>query len=137
MNVNDGRVVSNFIVQALKGDDITIYGDGLQTRSFQFVDDLIEGMIRMMNSENKFTGPVNMGNPNEFTMLELAKTIINLTASSSKIVFRPLPGDDPKQRQPDISLAKEALNNWEPKIQLEEGLKKTIAYFENVLKEPS
>jgi len=134
MNVNDGRVVSNFIVQALKGENITMYGDGLQTRSFQYVDDLVEGMIRMMKSEPKFLGPVNLGNPNEFSMLELATTIINLTGSTSEIIFMPLPKDDPKQRQPNIELAKEKLQGWEPKIQLEEGLKKTITYFEGVLK---
>ncbi len=135
MNPNDGRVVSNFIVQALKGEDITMFGDGTQTRSFQYVDDLVEGMIRMMNSPNDFLGPVNLGNPNEFTMLELAETIIKLTNSTSKIIFMPLPKDDPKQRQPDISLAKEKLNGWEPKIQLEEGLQKTISYFKDILNE--
>ena len=135
MNVNDGRVISNFIVQALKGNDITIYGDGTQTRSFQYVDDLLEGMTRMMNGDESFIGPVNLGNPNEFSMLELAETILKLTNSSSKIKFMPLPLDDPKQRRPDISLAKEKLASWEPKIQLEEGLVKTIAYFEEVLKE--
>lgn len=135
MNVNDGRVVSNFIVQALKGENITIYGDGMQTRSFQYVDDLVEGMLRMMNAEPNFVGPVNLGNPNEFTMLQLAKTIINLTGSKSNIEFMPLPKDDPKQRQPNIELAKEKLNGWEPKIQLEEGLVKTIAYFEEILKD--
>ncbi len=134
MNVNDGRVVSNFIVQALKGQNITIYGDGLQTRSFQYVDDLVEGMLRMMHADANFVGPVNLGNPNEFTMLELAKTIINLIESKSKIVFMPLPKDDPKQRQPNIELAKEKLNGWEPKIQLEEGLGKTIAYFDEILR---
>ncbi|MCT4590922.1 MAG: SDR family oxidoreductase [Carboxylicivirga sp.] len=136
MNPNDGRVVSNFIVQALKGEDITIFGDGKQTRSFQYVDDLVEGMIRMMNADN-FTGPVNIGNPNEFTMLELAQNIIELTNSKSKIIHLPLPEDDPLQRQPDISLAKEKLNNWEPKIQLTEGLKHTISYFDNLLKTSS
>ena len=129
MNPNDGRVVFNFIVQALKGEDITIYGDGTQTRSFQYVDDLIEVMIRMMATRDDFIGPVNTGNPGEFTMLELAQKIIELTGSRSKIVYRPLPGDDPKQRKPDITLAKEKLD-WEPKIRLEEGLKRTIAYFE-------
>lgn len=133
MNPYDGRVVSNFIVQALKGDDITIYGDGKQTRSFQYVDDLVEGMIRMMTSEPSFTGPVNLGNPNEFTMLELAETILKLTQSRSKIVHKPLPQDDPMQRQPDISLAYEKLNGWKPEIQLEDGLKKTIAYFEEIV----
>ena len=135
MNPDDGRVVSNFIVQALKGEDITIFGDGMQTRSFQYVDDLVEGMIRLMNSPDDFLGPVNIGNPNEFTMLELAKNVLELTNSSSKLVFKPLPQDDPKQRQPDISLAYEKLNGWEPKVQLKEGLLKTIAYFENLLKE--
>lgn len=135
MNVNDGRVVSNFIVQALKGENITIYGDGLQTRSFQYVDDLVEGMLRMMHADANFVGPVNLGNPNEFTMLQLAKTIINLTSSKSNIVFMPLPQDDPQQRQPNIELAKEKLNGWEPIIQLEEGLVKTIAYFEEILRD--
>ena len=134
MNPDDGRVVSNFIVQALKGEDITIFGDGMQTRSFQYVDDLVEGMIRLMNSSDDFLGPVNIGNPNEFTMLELAKNVLELTNSSSKLVFKPLPQDDPKQRQPDISLAYEKLNGWEPKIELKEGLLKTIAYFESLLK---
>lgn len=129
MNPDDGRVVSNFIVQALKGQDITIFGDGQQTRSFQFVDDLVEGMIRMMNTSDDFTGPVNIGNPNEFTMLELATKVIELTNSNSKLVYQPLPADDPKQRQPDIRLAKEKLNNWNPEVQLEEGLRKTIEYF--------
>ncbi len=134
MNPNDGRVVSNFIVQALKGENITIYGDGSQTRSFQYVDDLVEAMIRMMATEDSFTGPVNTGNPGEFTMLELANLVIELTGSKSKLVFHPLPSDDPKQRKPDISLAKEKLG-WEPKIQLEEGLIKTIAYFDDLLKQ--
>lgn len=129
MHPNDGRVVSNFIMQALRGEDITIYGTGEQTRSFQYVDDLIEAMTRMMNTGDDFIGPVNLGNPGEFTMLELANKVIELTESKSNIVFRPLPGDDPKQRRPDISLAKEKLNGWEPKIQLEEGLLKTIEYF--------
>ncbi|MCM2302492.1 MAG: SDR family oxidoreductase [Flavobacteriaceae bacterium] len=133
MDINDGRVVSNFIVQSLKGDDITIYGDGTQTRSFQYVDDLIEGMIRMMNSEDSFLGPVNIGNPKEFSMIELAKTIIKLTSSKSKIIYRPLPIDDPKQRQPNIDLAIKMLNGWEPKIELEEGLSKTISYFKRIL----
>ena len=132
MSTNDGRVVSNFIVQALKGEDITIYGDGSQTRSFQYVDDLIEGMVRMMNTEDSFIGPVNIGNPGEFTMLGLAEKIIDLTNSKSKLVFMPLPKDDPKQRKPDITLAKEKLD-WEPKIKLEEGLKRTIQYFEKIL----
>ncbi len=134
MHPNDGRVVSNFIVQALKGENITVYGDGGQTRSFQYVDDLIEGMIKMMGTGEDFTGPVNIGNPGEFTILELAQKVIELTGSKSKIVFEPLPSDDPMQRKPDISLAKEKLN-WEPKIHLEDGLKKTIEYFDNLLKE--
>ena len=132
MNANDGRVVSNFIVQALKGEDITIYGDGTQTRSFCYVDDLVEGMIRMMNSRNGFTGPVNLGNPGEFAMLELAEKVIALTGSKSKIVHLPLPQDDPTQRKPVIELAKKELG-WEPAIPLEEGLKKTIAYFKKVI----
>ena len=131
MNPNDGRVVSNFIVQALKGEDITIYGDGQQTRSFCYVDDLIEGMIRMMNSKD-FTGPVNLGNPGEFTILELAQKVLELTGSDSKLVYMPLPGDDPTQRKPVIDLAKEKLD-WEPTIALEDGLKKTIAYFKGVI----
>ncbi|WP_289055096.1 UDP-glucuronic acid decarboxylase family protein [Carboxylicivirga marina] len=133
MNPNDGRVVSNFIVQALKGKDITIFGDGKQTRSFQYVDDLVEGMIRMMNTDN-FIGPVNIGNPNEFTMLELAQAVIDLTNSNSKVTYMPLPADDPLQRQPDITLAKEKLNNWEPNVQLKEGLTHTINYFDELLK---
>jgi UDP-glucuronate decarboxylase len=131
MHPNDGRVVSNFIVQALKGEDITIYGDGKQTRSFCFVDDLVEAMLRMMATESDLTGPVNIGNPGEFTMLELAETIIRLTKSRSKLVFMPLPQDDPRQRRPDISLAKAALG-WSPKVQLEEGLEKTIGYFSSL-----
>ena len=130
MNPNDGRVVSNFIVQALRGEEITIYGDGTQTRSFQYVDDLVEAMTRMMATGDDFIGPVNTGNPGEFTMLELAEKVIDLTGSRSKIVHRPLPGDDPKQRKPDISLATEKLSGWCPTIQLEEGLKRTIEYFE-------
>jgi len=133
MNPHDGRVVSNFIVQALKGEDISIFGDGKQTRSFQYVDDLVEGMLRMMNTPNGFTGPVNIGNQREFSMLELAETVLELTGSSSKLIFKPLPQDDPKQRQPDISLAKKHLDGWEPKIQLREGLTKTIQYFESIL----
>jgi UDP-glucuronate decarboxylase len=128
MHPNDGRVVSNFIVQALKGNDITIYGDGLQTRSFQYVDDLVDGMIKMMASRESFTGPVNIGNPNEFTIRQLAELIIQLTNSRSKIVRMPLPSDDPTQRQPNIELAMKELD-WEPKIQLKEGLIKTIEYF--------
>lgn len=131
MNANDGRVVSNFIVQALKNEDITIYGDGKQTRSFCYVDDLIEGMYRMMNCDG-FTGPVNIGNPGEFTMIELAQKIIGLTGSSSKLVFRPLPDDDPIQRKPVIELAQEKLG-WNPTINLEDGLKKTIEYFRTVI----
>jgi UDP-glucuronate decarboxylase len=132
MNPGDGRVVSNFIVQALQNKDITIFGDGMQTRSFQYVDDLIEGMVRMMASDDSFTGPVNIGNPGEFTMLELANKIIELTDSKSKIVYHPLPSDDPKQRRPNIELAKEKLS-WEPKIKLQEGLIKTIEYFASII----
>lgn len=132
MHQNDGRVVSNFIVQALKNEDITIYGNGSQTRSFQYVDDLIEAMIRMMNSKDSFIGPVNIGNPNEFTILELAELIIKLTNSSSKINFHPLPQDDPKQRQPDIDLAKNNLF-WKPEIQLVTGLLRTIDYFRTII----
>jgi UDP-glucuronate decarboxylase len=132
MLMNDGRVVSNFIVQALKGDDITIYGDGSQTRSFCYVDDLIEGFVRMMD-QDKIIGPVNIGNPGEFTMLELAKEVLDLTGSKSKIVYKPLPGDDPKMRRPNIDLAKSALG-WEPTIPLRQGLEKTIVYFEELLK---
>lgn len=129
---NDGRVVSNFIVQALRGEDITIYGSGEQTRSFCFVSDLIEGMVRMMDQDDSI-GPLNIGNPHEFTMLELAKKVIDLTGSKSKITFMSLPGDDPRKRRPDISRAKLALGGWEPKVPLEEGLKKTIVYFESTL----
>jgi UDP-glucuronate decarboxylase len=132
MHPNDGRVVSNFIVQALQGKDITIYGDGQQTRSFCYVDDLIEAMVRMMNSEQGFTGPVNIGNPGEFTMLQLAETILKLSGSKSKIIHQPLPSDDPKQRQPNIELAKAKLG-WQPKVNLEDGLKETIAYFRKVV----
>lgn len=135
MHPNDGRVVSNFIVQALKDEDITIFGDGLQTRSFQYVDDLVEGTVRMMNSRDGFIGPVNIGNPNEFTMLQLAQEVIDLTGSKSKLTFKPLPQDDPMQRQPDISLAYKELNGWEPTVQLKEGLKHTIEYFDNLLTE--
>ena len=134
MNQYDGRVVSNFIVQALKGEDITIYGDGSQTRSFQYIDDLVEGTVRMMNTDSDFLGPVNIGNPIEFTMVELAENILDITNSKSKLIYLPLPKDDPKQRRPDISLAKEKLSGWEPKIQLKEGLVKTIAYFESLIK---
>ena len=133
MHPNDGRVVSNFIVQCLRNEDITIYGDGNQSRSFQYVDDLIEGMTKMMATPNEFIGPVNIGNPTEFTILELAQTVINLTNSKSKLIFKRLPMDDPQQRRPDISLAKDKLN-WTPKIELEEGLKKTIEYFDILLK---
>ena len=131
MHPNDGRVVSNFIVQALKGQDITIFGDGSQTRSFCYVDDLIEGFVRLMNTEPGFTGPVNLGNPGEFTMLELAEKVIELTGSKSKLTFMPLPQDDPKQRQPNIELAKAKLG-WEPTVNLESGLKKTIEYFKSL-----
>ena len=131
MHPNDGRVVSNFIVQALKGEDITVAGDGSQTRSFQYVDDLLEAMIRMMATRDSFTGPVNTGNPNEFTILELAQKVIELTNSKSQIKFIPLPSDDPTQRKPNIDLAKKELN-WEPKIQLNEGLIKTIEYFDKL-----
>jgi UDP-glucuronate decarboxylase len=132
MHPQDGRVVSNFIVQALKGQDITIYGDGQQTRSFCYVDDLIDGMIRLMDSPADFIGPVNIGNPGEFTMLELAETVLRLAGGKSKLVYLPLPADDPKQRQPDIALAKSALQ-WEPKVALEDGLGETIAYFRKLL----
>lgn len=132
MDLNDGRVVSNFIVQALKNEDITIYGDGSQTRSFCYVDDLIDGMIKMMNNTNGFIGPVNLGNPSERTILDFAKLIIKLTNSSSKIIYKPLPSDDPSKRQPDITLAKKELN-FEPKVDIEEGLTKTIEYFKNKL----
>lgn len=134
MHPQDGRVVSNFIVQALKGEDITIYGDGQQTRSFCYVEDLIEGMLRLMDSPVDFTGPVNIGNPDEFTMLELAEKVLKLVGGASKLVFLPLPEDDPKQRQPDITLAKYKLD-WEPKVGLEDGLKETTAYFRKLLNE--
>lgn len=134
MHPNDGRVVSNFIVQALKGEDITLYGGGEQTRSFQYIDDLVEAMIRVMNdTDDSFIGPVNLGNPNEFTIRELAERVSALTGSSSKFVMRDLPSDDPKQRQPDITLAK-SLIGWQPEVQLEEGLKKTIDYFRTIVK---
>jgi UDP-glucuronate decarboxylase len=132
MHPNDGRVVSNFVVQALTNQEITIFGDGTQTRSFCYVDDLIEGMIRMMNGPDDLIGPVNLGNPKEFSILELAELTLKLTSSESKIVFKPLPIDDPLQRRPDISLAIERLD-WEPKIGLEEGLKKTIEYFRGIV----
>jgi len=132
MAANDGRVVSNFIVQALKGNDITIYGDGTQTRSFCYVDDLVHGLIALMDSKNGITGPINLGNPREFTMLELAEKVIAETQSSSKIVFKPLPGDDPKQRRPDITRA-QVLLDWNPEIALEEGLVNTVSYFKTVI----
>jgi UDP-glucuronate decarboxylase len=132
MHPNDGRVVSNFIMQALKGEDITIFGDGSQTRSFCYVDDLIDGMIKMMRSPDVLTGPVNLGNSNEFTMLDLAQKVIELTKSKSNLVFKPLPQDDPKQRQPDITLAKKELD-WKPSVELEAGLMKTIAYFKGLI----
>lgn len=133
MHPNDGRVVSNFIVQALKNEDITVYGNGSQTRSFQYVSDLIEGMTRMMNTPENVIGPVNIGNPGEFTILELAEKVLQLTQSKSKIVFKPIPEDDPTQRQPNISKAKELLNQWEPIVPLDEGLKLTINYFKKEL----
>lgn len=132
MDIGDGRVISNFVVQALKGENITIYGDGSQTRSFCFVDDLIEGMVRLMNSREGFTGPVNIGNPEEFTIRQLAELVIDMTASSSKIIYEKLPADDPAQRRPDITSANNELN-WHPDITLREGLKKTISYFEEIL----
>ncbi|MBN2162339.1 MAG: SDR family oxidoreductase [Pontiellaceae bacterium] len=134
MHPHDGRVVSNFIMQALRGEDITIYGDGSQTRSFCYVSDLIEGWIRLMASPDEITGPINIGNPGEFTMIELAENVIDLTGSKSKLVYEPLPADDPKQRKPDITLAKEKLG-WEPKVPLREGLAKTIEYFDGLLKQ--
>lgn len=133
MHPNDGRVVSNFIVQALQGKDITIYGDGSQSRSFQYVDDLIEAMVRMMDTPDDFTGPVNIGNPGEFTMLELAEKIVRMTGSRSKLQFLPLPADDPKQRRPDITLASERLGGWRPVVTLDEGLEKTIEYFRRII----
>ena len=134
MHPQDGRVVSNFIMQALKGEDITIYGDGKQSRSFCYVSDLIEGWIRLMASPDEVTGPINIGNPGEFTMIELAENVIDLTGSTSKMIFEPLPSDDPRQRQPDITLAKEKLG-WEPTVPLREGLAKTIEYFDTLLKQ--
>ena len=128
MHPNDGRVVSNFVVQALKGEPLTVYGDGRQTRSFCYVDDLVDGLVRLMDSPDDFTGPVNMGNPDEFTILELAQKVIALTGAKSRLENKPLPSDDPRQRQPDIALAKEKLG-WAPKIALAEGLPKTIDYF--------
>ncbi len=132
MHPQDGRVVSNFIVQAIKGDPISIYGDGSQTRSFCYVDDLIKGMIKLMKTSSEITGPINIGNPNEFTMIELAELILKLTQSKSKIEYKPLPEDDPKQRQPNIDLAKSKLN-WEPTVSLEDGLKETIGYFKKII----
>lgn len=132
MNPDDGRVVSNFIVQALRGDDITIYGDGAQTRSFCYVDDLINGFLRMMDTPDEITGPINLGNPGEFTILQLADEVINLTGSKSRIVYKPLPSDDPRQRQPDISAARRCLD-WTPTIDLRQGLTKTVAYFDDLL----
>ena len=132
MHPNDGRVISNFIVQALKGRDITVYGDGKQTRSFQYIDDLIDGIIKMMHSRDDFSGPVNLGNPDEFTIIELANKILKLTKSKSKIVFKPLPEDDPLKRKPDITIAKKELS-WEPKIKLEDGLIRTIEYFKRII----
>ena len=133
MAIGDGRVVSNFIVQAIRGEDLTLYGDGSQTRSFCYVDDLVDGMIRAMETPSDFAGPVNLGNPEEFTIRNLAETVIHMTGSRSRIVLRPLPQDDPVQRQPNITLAKEKLG-WEPKVPLEEGLAKTIAYFRAVIR---
>ena len=132
MQIKDGRVISNFIAQALKGEDITVYGDGSQTRSFCYIDDMIEGLIRLMNTPDEIIGPINLGNPKETSILELAQKIIQLTGSNSKIVFKPLPQDDPRRRCPDITKAKLILN-WEPKISLEEGLKRTIEYFKQKL----
>ncbi len=134
MQPHDGRVVTNFIGQALRGEDITIYGDGQQTRSFQYVDDLVEGMIRLMETPDEFTGPINIGNPNEFTIMELAEKVIEMTNSTSQIVFKPLPNDDPKQRQPDITLAKKVLD-WEPKVQLDEGLERMKMDFKHLFRE--
>lgn len=134
MHPNDGRVVSNFIVQALKNDDITIYGDGSQTRSFMYVDDLVEAMIRLMNTPDSVTGPVNLGNPSEFTMLQLANLVLKKTGSKSIITYQELPADDPTQRKPDITLAKKLLNGWQPSVELEAGLEKTIEYFDKLLK---
>jgi UDP-glucuronate decarboxylase len=131
MHPSDGRVVSNFIMQALRGEDVTVYGDGTQTRSFCYVDDLVEAIVRAMNTPDEFTGPINIGNPKEFTMLELAQLVLDLTGSKSKLVFKPLPSDDPRQRQPDISLAREVLG-WSPTTELEQGLERTIRYFHDV-----
>ena len=136
MHPNDGRVVSNFIMQALRGEPITIYGDGTQTRSFGFVDDLIEGVLKLMSSEDGFLGPVNLGNPNEVSVQDLAELIIAMTGSRSQLVFKALPSDDPKQRQPDISLARQKLG-WEPKVELRDGLKRTIDYFKSIVQPSS
>ncbi len=133
MHPRDGRVVSNFIVQALQGEDITIYGDGSQSRSFCYVDDLVEAMVRAIATPDEFTGPVNIGNPTEFTMLELAERVIGLTGAKSRLVFKPLPSDDPRQRKPDISLARQALGGWEAQVQLDQGLEKTVDYFRSLL----
>jgi UDP-glucuronate decarboxylase len=133
MDPNDGRVISNFIVQALKNEDITIYGDGSQTRSFCYVSEMVDGMIKFMETGDQLTGPINMGNPSEFTIRELAEIILKMTGSQSKLIYKPLPADDPLQRQPDISLAKNELG-WEPHISLEEGLEPTIRYFRNLIK---
>jgi UDP-glucuronate decarboxylase len=135
MHPNDGRVVSNFIMQALRNEDITVYGDGAQTRSFQYVDDLVDALIRMMETSDDITGPVNLGNPREFTIHELAGKIIQMTGSGSKIIFEDLPEDDPVQRKPDITLARELLDDWTPGIKLEEGLVRTIEYFKNQIAE--
>jgi UDP-glucuronate decarboxylase len=132
MHPNDGRVVSNFIVQALRGEDITIYGDGSQTRSFCYVDDLIEGFLRMMASPHEVTGPINIGNPREFSIKQLAETVLKMVGSTSRLILKPLPQDDPKQRQPDITVARHTLD-WEPKVELETGLEKTISYFKECL----
>ncbi|GAB3022871.1 MULTISPECIES: UDP-glucuronic acid decarboxylase family protein [Oleiagrimonas] len=134
MHPNDGRVVSNFIVQALKGEDITIYGDGQQTRSFCYVDDLVEAMLRMMDTETGFTGPINIGNPTEFTMLELAEKVLGIVGGTSRLVFKPLPADDPRQRQPDIAMARDKLD-WEPRVGLDDGLRETVRYFRQLLTE--
>ena len=135
MEPDDGRAVSNFIMQALQGQDITIFGDGTQTRSFQYVSDLVDGMIKMMDTEDDFIGPINIGNPGEFTMLQLAENIIDLTGSKSKIIHLPLPSDDPMQRKPDIRLAQEKLKGWEPSVELRQGLKETINYFDGMLQD--
>lgn len=130
---NDGRVVSNMIVQALKGENLTVFGDGSQTRSFQYIDDLLEGMLRMMATEDGFSGPVNIGNPSEFTILELAQLVLELSGSKSRIIFKDLPSDDPKRRKPDIGLARRKLQGWEPRVPLREGLSKTIEFFRTII----